>query len=342
MFSEQDFLRRTFFQTGIREKAILFLLILCTVLGSLSLSGCAGKNAESDYYIYYLNQDMTAVVSSGYEPEADEADTEAMVAEFLACLDAGTDSVDYQKPYTDSVAVESYEIMNGKLNLHFNSAYEQMSDVQEILCRTAICWTLLQIDGITGVRFFVGNSSCTDANGDDIGVMTMDSFADNPSEGINSVQTTELTLYFAAEDGQSLVSETQEVYYYTSNVSMEKLVVEQLLEGPESDNAQSAIPEGTSLVSVSVMDGVCIVNLDDSFLSYNYEISAEVVIYSIVNSLTELSTVDKVQISVNGSTDVSYRQELSLTEYYSANPDLISGEAGSTSEEDDTEELLSE
>ena len=46
--------------------------------------------------------------------------------------------------------------------------------------------------------------------------------------------------------------------------------MEQLLDGPRSSNAQAAIPFGTNLVSVSVMDGVCLVNLDEGFLAQNF------------------------------------------------------------------------
>ena len=152
--------------------------------------------------------------------------------------------------------------------------------------------------------------------------MNLDSFVENPGEQINSSQKATLKLYFSNKAGTRLVPETREVHY-SSNISLEKLVMEQLLEGPKSSNAQSAIPKGTTLISVSVMDGVCFVNLDENFLTQNYDISEDVVIYSIVNSLVELPTVSTVQLSVNGDTDLVYRQDRSFKEFYSMNRDLI-------------------
>ncbi|MEI3340563.1 MAG: GerMN domain-containing protein [Eubacterium sp.] len=128
-------------------------------------------------------------------------------------------------------------------------------------------------------------------------------------------------LYFASKDGSGLVSESQHVHY-SSNTSMEKLVMERLLEEPKSENAQAAIPAGTELISVSVMDGVCLVNFNDGFLVHNFNIREDVVIYSIVDSLTELPTIDKVQISVNGETNINYRENMSLKDYYTRNLDL--------------------
>ncbi|MCD8365752.1 MAG: GerMN domain-containing protein [Clostridiales bacterium] len=305
-----------------------FLLIFAAA--ALLLSGTAGcssdKSEESDYYVYYLNQDMTGLEMVAYEPEADEGDTEGLIEEFLDLIDEGTERVEYQKLYPDQVDLERYVYGENHLELYFNAAYSEISEVQEVLSREAVVETMLQITDISWVSFYVDDEPLADANGDVVGAMTLESFVDNPSEALNNIQTSELTLYFASLDGTSLVSETQYVYYYSSNISTEKLVMEQLLEGPVSDNAQSAIPEGTGLISVSVMDGACMVNLDENFMNQNYDIQESVVIYSIVNSLAELSTVDTVQIAVNGENNMIYRQDLSLQDFYTANPDLVTEE----------------
>ena len=46
-------------------------------------------------------------------------------------------------------------------------------------------------------------------------------------------------------------------------------------------------------------------------------------IYSVVNSLTELSTIRKVQISVNGRTDRMLRESRSLDKVYERNLELV-------------------
>lgn len=298
----------------------LVLLLLATVL----MAGCRKeKGKDSGYYIYYLNQDKTEITPLGYEPEADPEDTDAMVREFLGEMQAGTDDVEYQKVCPESVKLEKYEYRGSLLSLYFNSAYSEMPVEEEVLCRGAIVSSLVQIPGVSGVSFFVDGKALCDATGQEVGIMTQDSFAANPGEEINDIKMADLTLYFASLDGKSLVSETQHVHYYSSNISIEKLVMEQLLEGPKSENARSAIPNGTKLISVSVMDRVCLVNLDENFLNQNYEIDEAVVIYSIVDSLAALPTVDTVQLSVNGETNMVYRQKFSLKEFYSMNRELV-------------------
>lgn len=152
--------------------------------------------------------------------------------------------------------------------------------------------------------------------------MTAESFVENPGEQINAIQTTTLTLYFSNRDGDALVKETQTVHY-SSNISIEKLVIEHLLEQPKNAKGKSAIPSGTKLLSVTTVDGVCYVNFDAGFTNQDYEIQEPIVIYSIVDSLSELSTVSKVQISVNGSTKGVYRDSYKLDKIYDRNLDYL-------------------
>ena len=75
--------------------------------------------------------------------------------------------------------------------------------------------------------------------------------------------------------------------------------------------------------TVTVRDGVCYVNLDGTFLSQTTNVSADVVIYSIVNSLVELSDINKVQFSVNGESEVTFKETMPLSEIYGRNLDIL-------------------
>jgi germination protein M len=152
--------------------------------------------------------------------------------------------------------------------------------------------------------------------------MSLDSFVENPGQQISSSQKTILTLYFSNKEGTALVPETREVHY-SSNISLEKLVIEQLMEGPKEKGRLATIPSGTKLITISVVDGVCYVNLDEMFLNQNQEISEQVVLYSVVDSLTELSTIDKVQISINGDTSGKCRYTYDLATMYKEDLSIV-------------------
>ena len=64
-------------------------------------------------------------------------------------------------------------------------------------------------------------------------------------------------------------------------------------------------------------------NLDSTFLEGAGNVSAQVSIYSIVNSLAELSTVHKVQFLVNGEGNVMFREVMDLEQEFSRNLDIM-------------------
>ena len=301
---------------------ILGILALVFVF-LMSLTGCENKAPESDFQIFYMNESKTGMVPRAYELEA--SDTDGRIQEIIEQFQTDSKDVEYGRLFPKEVMIERYEYSDTMLKLYFNKAYGDMDPVMEVLCRGGIVRTLLQLEEISGVSFYVNDIALKDANNEVVGVMTKDTFVDNPGEEIQNIQETEVTLYFASADGQGLVKETQKVYY-SSNISIEKLVVERLMNGPESANARGTIPEGTQLINVSVMNGICLVNFSDGFLVHNFKISEPVVIYSIVDSLTELPTVNTVQITVNGDSDRVYREKYDLSVQYERDLSLVTEE----------------
>lgn len=107
---------------------------------------------------------------------------------------------------------------------------------------------------------------------------------------VNSFEKTELTLYFSNAAGDGLVEEKREVMRNT-NTSLEKLIVEQLIEGPREPDSYPTLPPDMKLLNVMVSESVCSINLDSAFLNNSLEVREYIPIYSIVNSLSELPTV---------------------------------------------------
>ena len=155
--------------------------------------------------------------------------------------------------------------------------------------------------------------------------MTSDQFIDNAGDEINAYEKVRLKLYFANEQGDGLIATNRTVVYNT-NISLEKLVVEELLAGPGQEAGGELFPvinPETKIVSVTVKDNVCYVNFNETFLTQIYTVTPEVAIYSIVNSLEELPNVNKVQISINGETDVMYRESISLSTVFERKLELL-------------------
>lgn len=328
-----------------RGKKVVWLQALLgwvIILGYLALAGC-GREEEGDpeYKLYYVNKEKTKTVAVGYEPQA--GDALGMVQEFIEKLFQDTDSPDIRKAVPREVELLSWKLENAQLYLYFNGAYGEMDNVSEVLCRAAFVRTLTQVEEVECISFYVGDTPLVDANGTLIGLMTAESFIENPGEQINTIQTSNITLYFANKKGTKLMQEVQEVHY-SSNISLEKLVMEQLLKGPSGEGMRPAVPDGTKLLGVSVSEGVCFVNLNEGFLSQNFDVSEPIVIYSIVNSLAELPNVNKVQISVNGDNSMAYREKFKLSDVYERNLDYLDDSAKTQEEQikEGSEEIVDE
>ncbi|MGN0337571.1 MAG: GerMN domain-containing protein [Lachnospiraceae bacterium] len=298
-----------------RKKYVILTAVIFLI--SAVLLGCGEKEQpEGTLLISYLDKEQTKTARMPYEPNADVNDKELLVQELINVLSTDSGDVDYVKPIPEGVEVTKTLLKDdGDLKVYFNDAYRTMDSVQEILCRLALVQTLTQVEGVDCLEFFVEDEPLLDTRGNEVGEMTADDFVVNPGEQINSIQHASLDLYFSNPSGDGLVLETQRVYY-NSNVSLEKLVIEHLLAGPKTSDAIASIPSETALVNVSVADRICYVSLDDGFRTQNYNIQEAIVIYSLVDSLTALPHIDKVQISVNGDTSGVYRESFSLSTIY--------------------------
>lgn len=308
-----------------RKKRIATVLGLIMMLGSQLFSGCGGTNTSNatgdiSYQIYYMNKDETKVVQEKYDTIV--GTTEEKIDELLEQLGTTPKNVTEKAVIGGNVMVKGYSYKNLMLTLDFSPSYMELEPITEVLTRAAIVRTLVQIEDVNYILFRVNGEVLTDDTGSPVGTMTASTFVDNAGAEINSYETVKITLFFANDSGTELISTTRTVDFNT-NISLERLVVEQLIAGPNIAEAYPVINQGTKVINVTTIDGVCYVNLDSTFLAQNTSVSAEVVIYAITNSLVELSDINKVQIMVDGETDISFRDTISLKTIFERNLDII-------------------
>lgn len=60
------------------------------------------------------------------------------------------------------------------------------------------------------------------------------------------------------------------------------------------------LPNGTEVIGMSINEGLAKVNFNENFLSYNTEVEEETIVQSLVYTLTEFESIDKVQLLVDG------------------------------------------
>lgn len=306
-----------------KMKNLILFLVAILVMGSISSCSNDG-NADNPKIkqVYYVNKAETGIVSQDYEIQSDITDTDAVINELLTQLETIPSKLEYEAPISGEVSLIGYTINEGLLTLNFEKRYNNLSTTKEILVRASLVRTFTQLDEVTSVAFLVDGLPLSDSKGSVIGTMTADTFIYNAGNEINTYEKVELMLYFANEDGTALQPVYREVVY-NSNISMERLAVEQLLKGPNTDIAFATLNPDAKLNSITVRDGVCYVDFDTSFLTQPNNVTSEVAIYSLVNTLVNITEVNKVQISINGETNVTFMENMNLSNMFERNLDIV-------------------
>lgn len=300
------------------KKMILLLLVsVCVLLGA-----CQKKDpneGKNRYSIYYLNREETKIAEFAYYSESQEPIK--VLGELLALLSQTPENMNYNETIRDFL-VTAYSINGDVVQITVDEHYRKMSATTEVLTRAAIVRTLTQIKGINYVTMKIGDNDLTDSLGVVIGAMTADQFVDNAGNEINTYENVELTLYFASANGKYLIKALRPVEY-NSNISLERVVVEQLISGPSGEGLYPTVNPNTKIQNVTVKDNICYVNLSEEFLTQQSNITPQATIYSIVNSLIELDSVNKVQISIAGNNDILFRDAFELTTLFERNLDIL-------------------
>ncbi|MCD8023240.1 MAG: GerMN domain-containing protein [Lachnospiraceae bacterium] len=299
---------------------VLFALLLLT-------AGCENNSSESTTYtIYYKNTSGTSLYEVSYKPSAETFDE--MMTELMAQMATVPADAVYVSTLPETVVYQGYERGIDALRIDFSSEYYEMDNITEVLLRAAVVKTICQIPGVTKIIITVNSEQLVDANGDLVAAMDAESFIDTKNGGINSYQTASLVLYFPNQDGTMLLKEVRNVDY-SSNMVLERVIVEQLIAGSEYSDRMALLNSSTEILDVTTKNGICTINFSEEFNQAPTDgaASAEVALYAIVNSICETSdTINGVKFTVEGSSNVTFWDEIDLNNVFIMKESLIETE----------------
>lgn len=318
---------------GRKKWAVLFALLLACML-----AGCGKKGKDSaGYLIYFTNTEGSKLLTHTYTSQ--ETDKTVLLGKLFEQMGQPRSSDGESALMPEDVEILDYNLTDGQLTVTFNDAYRNMNNISEVLLRSGIVMMTTQVSGVRTVVFHIGDTVLKDSSGEPVGAMTSNMFINNPV-GINSYQYASLSLYFSNQEGNKIVREMRNVHY-SSNTTLEKVILEQLQKGPMNERLQPVLPESVRILDVKSDKKTCTVNLSKEFLTESAQsnANAEVVVFSMVNSLCDMLNVDRVQFEVEGETDVLFRDQLSFGGPFHRNSEIIET-AGASSEKPD--EMIAE
>ena len=303
---------------------LMLMLLLC---------GCNSSSQESGCFVYCLNPNETAIVPVPYTLTS--KDIGDQTEEMLAMLSVQSEEADYVSAIPSDVSIESFEMGEGNLAIHFSREYSGLTTTREALLRAAVVKSVTQIEGIDTVSFYIMDAPLTDSAGNILAAMSSSSIIDDFGAAQDSMTQTTLALYYSNSTGDALIREERAVHY-NSSVPIEQVIMQYLAMEPTTEGASSIFVSDSKVSSITTSEGICYVDLDPSVMTQENGISNDVLIYAIVDSLTELDGISHVRIGISGNTQSDASQTGMISGTYERSLALVVNEAEATGNKDNT------
>lgn len=282
-----------------RTRTLIGVILLCfiTVLSCSCRDKSPVVQPQESISLYFGNKDSTDLVEERVSVEGVEfVKIPKMVIEKLL---EGPAKSEHSRIIRAGTSLLDINLNKNAVTVNLSKEFYNEENILDVLASASIVKSLCSVSGVTSVSIMVEGTPLVLDDGTVItdmkdGDLVFDAEALTQDEA-------NITLYFSDEDADSLVREIRRVKI-PKGETMEKIVLSELIEGPEKDKIYRTVPQETKIRSIETTDGVCFVNLSHDFITkYVGGTAAEqLTVYSIVNSLTELTNVEKVQFLIEG------------------------------------------
>lgn len=261
----------------------------------------ADKKKDSTIDLYYLNAQEDGFKKVSYRLQHSDDPKEAAKEVLYKLSDTENNNTNkYKASIFDGVVINDVTVDKEKATIDFGAGYIQLTHVQEVLLRTSVVKSLLQIKGIDGVLFSVNGSSLLDSDKLPVGLMEASTIlTDDGQENIYSAKK-KVKLYYTNETGDKLIPYLKELTV-TDNVPLETQVLLALKNPPASKkNLRSPLPADFYVNQTQILNNICYVDLSSDVEKAAVNVKEKVTVYAMVNSLTDLDTAYQVQFTING------------------------------------------
>ncbi|MGL4738679.1 MAG: GerMN domain-containing protein [Cellulosilyticaceae bacterium] len=295
------------------KKKISFIVVCLVLMGMLV--GCFGNSGTRAYeekillYFYSHPEDTLVAeeVPIRIEPQMTE---EQVMAAVVNALYKGPQNASLQGVQPLKPVIKGEPVLKEQTAyVTFDTSYEELTVEEQITARASIVFSLTELDFIQGVEFFVEGKALTKASGEKVGPVKRVDLLISPLNPSPPTSKQVITLYFANPQDHKLYPEVREIEV-NNNKPIERYVMEELIKGPNTPGLVPTLPGDAKINNdIKTQDGVCQVDLsyDLKAVQVATPLSEKLMVYSVVNSLTEIRKIQKVGFLMEGKkpTDIS-------------------------------------
>ena len=283
-------------------------------------------NNKEEINVYFINQ-LDGVLSAEkvFADPKDMDTNEKKVRLAITALSKGPQVTSLLPVIPSGINIEKVELSENSATIKIAGKYNDLTVQEQMILRASFVRTLTNFPFISSVQFVINDEPLLSPEGVDIGPIYKDDIVLVQPDPKPPTTVQNVVLYFSDEQGTGLVAENRKIQI-SSNIPLEKYIVEELIKGPQNKQHVYTVPVETKINDIKTKDGVCQIDLSSEFKSKHPGGSSGELftIYSIVNSLTESSPkVKKVAFLIDGKKQSEYKGHLDLSELFERDESLI-------------------
>lgn len=277
--------------------------LMALILSLLCLTGCGNTlhlgSHSLDFYYQKTNATLGAELGIlGVEKWYYEGGIPSLES-ILDAYIQGPTTDGYVNPFPAGLEIMDISLDKNVLSIQFNSVYDTVLGYGKTIMDCCLTNTLSQFSSIHSVVF-----ETEESRNQENFTPEVRSTADYVLEdkGAEPAETS-IRVYHSDVNGRYLVPQDIELTIEDQE-TIPEIIIQQMIAGPTTTGQYLALPEGTELRDIAVDEnGLCTVDFSAEFL-YNCpttELMERIAVFAVVNSLTELKTIEQVLILSEGS-----------------------------------------
>ena len=275
---------------------------LCLLLAFVMLftSGCflnSGTKTESVKFYYAVKGNLGLEIENRSVEYKD--DKSKYVNTLKELIEGPSDTNKFETSISKDTKVLGVIVEGENLTVDFSKEFNVFSgSMHEAAVVSSVVDTLLQFGELKKIRIHVEGKELIAPSGEPYGFMDFIDF------NIGNMAEKEITLYFADSQAMYVVPEKRTVYVSKdiSDAEFYRIVIEELIKGPDTENLYRTIPEEVGVEYVELEGDLLKVDFSQEMHTEHWRGAAgeSMTINSIVNTMTEFGNIRRVMPTVDG------------------------------------------